>query len=296
MFIEPLHSNPQVEVSSILSSLGLERNRSGRPGASERGICAELTGRAAPTDRVGVTSIERGTVAKNAEPRTGQREVSPPSSRSKRQEILTTAIEHFGRNGYEYTKWADIAADVGLGSTALYHYFESKLHCLFEIHAEALEAECERFERLTADRGDFAPTLVRVLNGLFDLTELEVLRNRVLVAEEGLIAVPRKSPREEEARRLARARMRDIEFAWASFLTRGMEQGAIPEADPRLLTHALLGLYKSVWHWYRPGGNLSLDDIRGFFVERCLAVAGCGDAPSVPAQPAGKPRTARKAA
>ena len=181
-------------------------------------------------------------MAKNAQTRASRREVSPASSRSKRQEILTTAIEHFGRHGYEYTKWADIATDVGLGSTALYHYFESKLHCLFEIHAEALEAERERFERLTADRGDFGPTLARVLNGLFDLTEHEVLRNRVLVAEEGLIAVPRKSPREEEARRLARSRMRDIEFAWAAFLTRGMEQGAIPEADPRLLTHALLGL------------------------------------------------------
>ncbi len=235
-------------------------------------------------------------MAKNAQPRGSQREASPPSSRSKRQEILTTAIEHFGRDGYEYTKWADIAADVGLGSTALYHYFESKLHCLFEIHAEALEAERERFERLTSDRGEFTPTLVRVLNGLFDLTEHEVLRNRVLVAEEGLIAVPRKSPREEEARRLARARMRDIEFAWAAFLTRGMEQGAIPEADPRLLTHALLGLYKSVWHWYRPAGGLSLDDIRDFFVERCLAVAGCAEAPSLPAEPARKPRAARRAA
>ena len=102
--------------------------------------------------------------------------------------------------------------------------------------------------------------------------------------------MPRKSPREEEARRLARSRMRDIEFAWAAFLTRGMEQGAIPEADPRLLTHAVLGLYKSVWHWYRPGGGLSLDDIRGFFVERCLAVAGCAT-PAVVARPA--PRGSR---
>ena len=226
-----------------------------------------------------------------------QREVSPASSRSKRQEILTTAIDHFGRHGYEYTKWADIAADVGLGSTALYHYFESKLHCLFEIHAEALAAERERFDRLTADRSDFGATLERLLNGLFDLTDHEVLRNRVLVAEEGMIAVPRKSPREEEARRLARSRMRDIEFAWAAFLTRGMEQGVIPEADPRLLTHAILGLYKSVWHWYRPGGGLSLDDIREFFVERCLAVAGCSrETASVPAKPARKPRAARKAA
>jgi len=236
-------------------------------------------------------------VAKNEQMGASQKTGSPASARSKRQEILATAIDHFGRRGYEYTKWADIAADVGLGSTALYHYFESKLHCLFEIHADALEAERDRFERLTADRSDFGPTLVRVLNGLFDLTELEVLRNRVLVAEEGLIAVARKSPREEEARRLARARMRDIEFAWATFLTRGMEQGAIPEADPRLLTHALLGLYKSVWHWYRPGGGLSLDDVRDFFVERCLAVAGYADTKALPTKKsARKPRAARKAA
>jgi AcrR family transcriptional regulator len=218
------------------------------------------------------------------------------SSRGKREDILAVATALFGRDGYEDSKWADVAAAVGIGSTALYHYFESKLHCLFEIHAEALEAELERFERLTAERGDFGPALERLLNGLFDLTELDVLRNRVLVAEEGLIAAPRTSPREEEARRLARSRMRDIEFAWAAFLTRGMEQGTIPETDPRLLTHALLGLYKSVWAWYRPGGALSLAEVRDFFVERCLAVAGCTQPSSVPAKGQRKPRATRKAA
>jgi TetR/AcrR family transcriptional regulator, cholesterol catabolism regulator len=233
-------------------------------------------------------------MARNVQTQAPRRGVSQGSPRSKRQEILSSAIEHFGRDGYEYTKWADIAADVGLGSTALYHYFESKLHCLFEIHADALEADREKFDALTADHGEFGPALVRLLNGLFDMSDHDVLRNRVLVAEEGVIAVPRTSPREEEARRAARARMRDIEFAWAAFLTRGMEQGVIPEADPRLLTHAILGLYKSVWHWYRPGGGLSLDDIREFFVARCLAVAGYAQPASLPAKR--KPRAARKAA
>jgi TetR/AcrR family transcriptional regulator, cholesterol catabolism regulator len=210
--------------------------------------------------------------------------------------ILTTAVEHFGDRGYEYTKWADIAADVGLGSTALYHYFESKLHCLYEIHAEALQAELDRFADLTAGDDDFGTTLVRLFGGLFDLSDFEVLRNRVLVAEQGLLAVHRQSPREEEARRIARARMRDIEFAWAAFLTRGMEQGAIPKTDARLLTHALLGLYNSVWQWYRPGGPLSLDELRDFFVTRCLAVAGYGEAAPVPVKPVRRARTARKAA
>jgi hypothetical protein len=80
--------------------------------------------------------------------------------------------------------------------------------------------------------------------------------------------------REEEARQLARARTRDLEFAWATFLTRGMEQGVIPEADARLLTRAILGLYNSVFHWYRPRGDLALEEVAAFYVPRCLAVAG----------------------
>ena len=90
--------------------------------------------------------------------------------------------------------------------------------------------------------------------------------------------------------------MRDVEFAWASFLTRGMEQGAIPKTDARLLTQAVLGLYNSVWHWYRPGAGLSLDDVRDFFVERCLAVAGYHQPVALPTKRARKPRAARKAA
>jgi AcrR family transcriptional regulator len=220
-------------------------------------------------------------------------ERTPRSSRSKRDAILATATEYFGRHGYEHSKWADIAAAVGVGSTALYHYFESKLHCLYEIQAEAVQADREKFDRVTGEHDDFAAALKAVLESAFDLTELQVLRNRVLVAEQALVGLHRTSAREEEARQLARSHMRDLEFAWATFLTRGMEQGAIPEADPRLLARAILGLYNSIWHWYRPRGNLSLPDVRDFFVGRCLAVAGL---PLEPASPAKRKTAKRKAA
>jgi AcrR family transcriptional regulator len=201
----------------------------------------------------------------------------PRSPRSKREDILTTAIDLFGEQGYEYSKWADIAQAVGVGSTALYHYFESKLHCLYEIQALAVQADREKFERVVAEHEDFEEALRAVLDAAFQLTDHEVLRNRVLIAEQSLAGVRRTSAREEEARQLARSRMRDLEFAWATLLTRGMEQGAIPQADPRLLSRAILGLYTSVWHWYRPRGSLSLEEVREFFVGRCLAVAGLPD-------------------
>ena len=216
---------------------------------------------------------------------------SGPSPRSNRADILATATEYFGQHGYEYSKWADIAEAVGIGSTALYHYFESKLHCLYEIQALALQSDREKFDRVTAEHEDFAEALKAVLDAAFDLTEHEVQRNRVLVAEQSLVGLHRTSPREEESRQLARSHMRDIEFAWATFLTRGMEQGVIPEADPRLLARAILGLYNSIWHWYRPRGSLSLDEVREFFVGRCLAVAGLSQE-SVVKRPAAKRRKA----
>jgi len=205
----------------------------------------------------------------------GGRGGRPRTEGAKRGEILAAATERFGRDGYEDTKWADIAADVGVGPTALYHYFESKQHCLYVIMDQALEGFRVRFEALTGDDGgEAAGALAAVIGDAFRLSEHEVQRNRVLVAEQGLLSGRSGSPREEEARQAARARTRDLEFAWASFLARAMERGAIPENDPRLLTRAILGLYNSIWHWYRPNGIVALDRVAGFFTERTFALVG----------------------
>ena len=200
---------------------------------------------------------------------------------AKRAEILTAATERFGRDGYEHTKWADIAADVGVGPTALYHYFESKQHCLYVIMEHAIDDFRARFTELTTTHRDPRIALDAVMRDCFDLSDHEVLRNRLLVAEQGLLSGPRSSPREEEARQAARARTRDLEFAWASFLDRAMQDGALPEHDPRLLTRAILGLYNSIWQWYRPNRSMALDRVADFFSRRTLAMMGIAPSESL---------------
>ncbi len=218
------------------------------------------------------------------------REGSPGVESAKRAEIIDAATRRFGRDGYENTKWADIACDVGVSPTALYHYFESKQHCLFVILGQAMADFSARFEHLvgsdppppahlpspfTAGREPhYLSTLVAVLRDCFRLTEHDIQRNRVLVAEQGLLMNPRKSPGEEQSRQAARARTRDLQHVWAAFLAGAMEQGAIPDGDPRLLARAILGLYNSVWHWYRPDGIVALPRVAEFFVARSLALAG----------------------
>ena len=86
-----------------------------------------------------------------------------PSPRNKRAEIVAVATKFFGENGYEDTKWADVATAVGLGPTALYHYFESKQQCLFEILVEAIEDALTEFSELTV--GEFGEGFAGALLG-----------------------------------------------------------------------------------------------------------------------------------
>jgi AcrR family transcriptional regulator len=212
----------------------------------------------------------------NAGARAGARRRAPRLKPGvKKEQIVEVAVDYFGRYGYEETKWADIAAAVDIGSTALYHYFESKQHCLFEIMAKTVGDYRQRFDGIVAERDNWSDALVTLLVDSFDLTEQQVLSQRLMVAEFGRIGVQRSLPREEAARASARAQTRDLEFAWGTFLARGMQQGLIPESDPRLLTRAILGLYNSVWHWYRPGGTLTLAEVGPFYVSRQLAILGC---------------------
>jgi TetR/AcrR family transcriptional regulator, cholesterol catabolism regulator len=207
---------------------------------------------------------------------TGRRR-RPPRQKPgvKKEQILKVAIDYFGRDGYEETKWADVAAAVEIGSTALYHYYVSKQHCLFEIMAQTITDYRARFERIVAEHDDWTEALIALLVDSFEIDEEQVLRQRIIVAEFGRIATPRSLPREEAARASARSLTRDLEFAWGTFLVRGMQQGLIPENDPRMLTRAILGLYNSVWHWYRPRGTVELREVGKFFVSRQLAILGC---------------------
>jgi AcrR family transcriptional regulator len=195
-----------------------------------------------------------------------------PSPRNKRAEIVAVATKFFGENGYEDTRWADVATAVGLGPTALYHYFESKQQCLFEILVEACEDARTEFERLT--EGDFAVAFPALVRDSFERTEREVCRARVLVAEQGLVRHSRAAPREEDARRRAFSLVKEYEAGWREFLAAGMEAGVIPRTDPDLLTRAVIGTYNSVWHWYRPEGGLSLRQVADFYVPCILGLAG----------------------
>jgi len=187
--------------------------------------------------------------------------------RSKRAAILKAAVDAFGEHGYEATKWSLVADRVGIGQTALYHYFESKSHCLLTIMRSELGRSHEQFLKVAGPDVDPPAALRAALDTAFEATEREVLAMRILQNHMGLLEAPRASKREEEERLAARALVHDIEASWTSLLERGMASGQFPRRDAYTLAQALLGMVVSVWRWYRWGGRLSLNAVRDFYVD-----------------------------
>jgi TetR/AcrR family transcriptional regulator, cholesterol catabolism regulator len=181
--------------------------------------------------------------------------------RSKRAAILTAAVACFGEFGYEATKWATVADRVGIGQTALYHYFESKADCLLNIMRMELERSHQQFRAVTGLEASSEAALRAGVRAAYDVSEREVLQMRVLQYNMALLSTTRRSDREESQRTAARELVHQIEVAWTALINRGMEDGTFPRRDPHLLALSALGMMVSVWRWYRPSGSITLKEV-----------------------------------
>jgi AcrR family transcriptional regulator len=183
--------------------------------------------------------------------------------------ILDAAIDNFGGVGFEHTKWATIADEVGIGQTALYHYFESKVHCLLTIMSTELERSLERTRKVTADVDDPGEKVRVAVAAAFDVTQREALQARILMSHQDLLVGERSSKREEAERQRARELVREIEHEWAALIKDATKGARKRKGDQIVLARLMLGMINSVWRWYRPEGAHPLKEISDVVVDSC---------------------------
>jgi AcrR family transcriptional regulator len=181
------------------------------------------------------------------------------------QSVLRVAIELFNRQGYDATSMGDLARELGLTKSAIYHHVPSKEHLLESAIDEALDA-------LTASLDEVAAT-----PGLGDGQRLRAaLRGSVVVLAEHLPAVTLllrvrgNTPVEQAALR----RRREIDHRLAEMVRDAAEAGAIRgDVDPLLTSRLLFGMVNSMTEWLRSDGDgaaiadtvttLAFDGLRG---------------------------------
>jgi AcrR family transcriptional regulator len=90
-----------------------------------------------------------------------------------RARILDVARRSFADLGYEATTNKVLAAEAGITTGALYHYFESKFDLYVAVHEHVQAVVYERFESVVADADTFIGRIASVLDAAHELNRLD---------------------------------------------------------------------------------------------------------------------------
>jgi AcrR family transcriptional regulator len=170
-----------------------------------------------------------------------------------REDILEAAAQVFRRKGFHGASMSDIAAAVNLQKASLYHHVSSKQEILLSILDRALELLLERISAVSAQNISPEKKLQFMMREYM----------KILVENQDLAAVllfeHRSLERKQHARHVPN---RDkFELLWKDVLAEGVKARIFKCDDPGLATRALLGLMNWTMTWYRPDGELTIEQI-----------------------------------
>lgn len=159
------------------------------------------------------------------------------------ESVLRVAIDLFNRQGYDATSMGDLARELGLTKSAIYHHVTSKEHLLELAVDEALGELTTALDRVRADPAYSPEQRLRA-----------AVRSSVVVLAEHLPAVTLllrvrgNTPAEQKAL----ARRRDIDHRLAEMVREAADAGAIrADVDPLLTSRLLFGTVNSMTEWLR---------------------------------------------
>jgi len=172
-----------------------------------------------------------------------------------RQESLRTAARLFQQRGYDATSMNDVAASLKLSKGGLYHHFQSKDEILFEIMNHAMDITEERV--LGPVRGIANPE--ERLRALIRLHIEVVLSPR---DREITVMLHENHPLPPALRRRINGRKKEyIHFLENLIAEIQGSRRAAPRVSPRAAAFALLGMINWIYQWYKPEGELQVQNL-----------------------------------
>lgn len=166
--------------------------------------------------------------------------------------VLRRAVELFNRQGYDATSMGDIAKDLGLTKSAIYHHVPSKEHLLAAALDEALGELTTAIDEATdATAGTSAAVRLEAVVH----RSVQILIDH-LPAVTLLLRVRGNSDVELDALR----RRRRLDLQLAGLVAAAADEGAVrSDMAPELVSRLLFGLVNSLIEWYRTDGSVDSD-------------------------------------
>ncbi len=168
--------------------------------------------------------------------------------------VLRRAIDLFNRQGYDGTSMSDLARELGLTKSAIYHHVTSREQLLAAALDEALDGLTVAIDAaVDADPGTSAADRLRTA------VEESV---RILLAHQPAVTLLLRVRGNSAVELAALERRRALDDKLASLVQAAAAEGAVrSDIAPDLISRLLFGMVNSVAEWYRPDGPVSPDEL-----------------------------------
>ena len=168
--------------------------------------------------------------------------------------VLRRAIEVFNRQGYEGTSMGDLARELGLTKSAIYHHVPSKEHLLAAALDEALAGLAAAIDGAVEKGAGGGPEGASAADRLRSAVEQSV---EVLVDHLPAVTLLLRVHGNSEVELAALRRRRALDDKLAGLVQAAADEGALrADIPPDLISRLLFGMVNSLVEWYRPDGKV----------------------------------------
>ena len=183
-----------------------------------------------------------------------------------RSDVRAAAVALFAEHGYRATGVRDIADALGIGATSIYSHIKSKSELLHEILIDTLDAILAMVQDAIASSPDVVEQLRRA-------AESQV-RYLVEHPQQALIAIRDFRWAEGDALTAISERRRRYRTVFEDLLVEGTNQGRMSVSNAKITAFAIIEMAEGVPRWFRPTGEVSINQLAYLYGEYALRIAG----------------------
>lgn len=185
----------------------------------------------------------------------------PVVNRVRVGQVLKTATRLFTERGYEAASIRDLAAELAIRPSSLYHHFPGKQDILFAI--------CFGMQR------DFnAQVLPALSSGTPEEAIRRTIREHILFSQrrkgEVLVNIRERRSLPPRLRARVNALRREYRDAVADVIEEGRRQGVFHLREPRLAAMAILDMANGQAIWFKPRDQADLERLAAEYAEAAV--------------------------
>jgi AcrR family transcriptional regulator len=185
--------------------------------------------------------------------------MSRPKNLQKIEEIRKVIARLFASKGYHSTSLREIARELGMNQSSLYHYFNSKEEILFGLMNSAMDDALQTLEGICAESISPEDKLDKVL-GFY---------TRYYAGDQDLLVllVNEMNSLGENYRPILIEKQRRYVRLIQSILVELFEQQKMKDIHPAVAAFAFFGMVHYTIKWYHREGPIGLDELTAVFLE-----------------------------